>query len=56
MLWHNNLSNYSPLIHHLVAVQNKYSVNEIESMMPFERDIYIGLGRMHAEEQNRAES
>jgi hypothetical protein len=31
---------------------HKYSLTEIENMMPWERDIYLTLLRMHIEEEN----
>lgn len=30
---------------------HKYSLTEIENMMPFERDIYVGLLKNHLEEE-----
>ena len=32
---------------------HKYSINEIENMIPFERDIYVGLLENHIEEENQ---
>ena len=31
---------------------HKYSLTEIENMMPWERDIYVGLLNQYIEEQN----
>ena len=31
---------------------NKYSLTELENMMPWERDIYIALLQQYIEEQN----
>jgi hypothetical protein len=31
---------------------HKYSLTEIENMMPWERDIYLTLLRIHIEEEN----
>ena len=31
---------------------HKYSLTEIENMIPWERDIYVGLLRLHIEEEN----
>jgi len=31
---------------------HKYSLSEIENMMPWERDIYLTLLRLHIEEEN----
>ena len=36
-----------PLIQH-----HKYSLTEIENMMPWERDIYVGLLNQWVEEEN----
>jgi hypothetical protein len=32
---------------------HKYSLSEIENMMPWERDIYVTLVRRHVEEENK---
>lgn len=32
---------------------HKYSLNEIESMIPWERDIYVSLLIKHIEEENK---
>lgn len=53
MLGYNNLSNYYYFNHFLVAVENKYSLREIEQMIPFEREIYSSLYQMHLEEKNK---
>jgi len=31
---------------------HKYSLTEIENMQPWERDVYVGLLRLHIEEEN----
>jgi|TARA_B100000029_G_scaffold440728_1_gene458050 hypothetical protein len=31
---------------------HKYSLTEIENMCPWERDIYVGLLKLHIEEEN----
>ena len=31
---------------------HKYSLTELENMMPWERDIYVGLLQEHIEEEN----
>ena len=31
---------------------HKYSLTEIENMPPWERDIYVGLLKLHIEEEN----
>ena len=38
--------NFALMQHH------KYSLTEIENMMPWERDIYLGLLNEHIEEEN----
>jgi len=38
--------NFSLIQHH------KYSLTEIENLMPWERDIYLGLLNQHIEEEN----
>ena len=38
--------NFSLIQHH------KYSLTEIENMMPWERDIYLGLLNQYVEEEN----
>ena len=38
--------NFSLMQHH------KYSLTEIENMMPWERDIYLGLLNQYIEEEN----
>lgn len=32
---------------------HKYSLHELESMMPFEREVYIMILAQHIEEQNQ---
>ena len=34
---------------------HKYSLTEIENMMPWERDIYVGLLQQHLEEEELKE-
>ena len=41
-LSHNSLGNYYSTIFSL-AQHHKYSISEIESLMPFERDIYVNM-------------
>jgi hypothetical protein len=31
---------------------HKYSLSDVENMVPWERDIYVGLLRNHIEEEN----
>ena len=35
---------------------HKYSLTEIENMMPWERDIYVGLLQQHLEEEQMKEN
>jgi|TARA_B100001996_G_scaffold297423_1_gene237772 hypothetical protein len=45
-----NLENYFRLNFALMQY-HKYSLTEIENMMPWERDIYVGLLQQHLEEE-----
>ena len=47
---HNNLENYFRL-NFAMMQYHKYSLTEIENMMPWERDIYVGLLQSHLEEE-----
>ena len=51
---HNNLENYFRLNFSLMQY-HKYSLTEIENMMPWERDIYVGLLQAHLEEERLKE-
>lgn len=46
---HNNLENYYELNFALMQ-HHKYSLTEIETMYPFERDIYAEMLRKYLEE------
>ncbi len=35
---------------------HKYSLTEIENMMPWERDVYVGLLQAHLEEEKLKEN
>ena len=48
---HIDLQSYYELNFALVQF-HKYSLAEIENMPPWERDIYVGLLRLHIEEEN----
>ena len=48
---HINLESYFKLNFALMQ-HHKYSLTEIENMMPWERDIYIGLLNQYIEEEN----
>ena len=39
--------NFALMQHH------KYSLTELENMLPWEREIYVGLVVQHVEEENR---
>ena len=45
-----DLANYFKLNFALMQY-NKYSLTEIENMMPWERDVYVGLLQQHLEEE-----
>ena len=47
---HMNLENYFRLNFALMQY-HKYSLTEIENMIPWERDIYVGLLRQHLEDE-----
>jgi len=48
---HIDLESYFKLNFALMQ-HHKYSLTEIENMMPWERDIYLALLRAHIEEEN----
>ena len=48
---HINLESYFKLNFALMQ-HHKYSLTEIENMMPWERDIYVGMLNQHIEEEN----
>ena len=48
---HMNLESYFKLNFALMQ-HHKYSLTEIENMMPWERDIYVGLLNQWVEEEN----
>ena len=52
MLSHNTLVNYYKSVFAL-AQHHKYSISEIESMMPYKRDLYIDMLIDFIEEQKR---
>ena len=51
---HNNLENYFRL-NFAMMQYHKYSLTEIENMIPWERDIYVGLLQAHLEEERLKE-
>jgi hypothetical protein len=52
MLGHDNLMNYFKTNFALMQ-HHKYSLTEIENMMPWERFIYIDLLKAHIKEQEQ---
>ena len=48
---HIDLESYFKLNFALIQ-HHKYSLTEIENMMPLERDIYVGLLNQYIEEEN----
>ena len=48
---HINLESYFKLNFSLMQ-HHKYSLTEIENMIPWERDIYLGLLNQYIEEEN----
>ena len=50
-----NLENYFRL-NFAMMQYHKYSLTEIENMMPWERDIYVGLLQSHLEEERLKEN
>ena len=48
---HIDLESYFKLNFALIQ-HHKYSLTEIENMMPWERDIYVGLLKQWVEEEN----
>ena len=52
---HKNLENYFRL-NFAMMQYHKYSLTEIENMIPWERDIYVGLLQAHHEEERLKEN
>ena len=52
---HNNQENYFRL-NFAMMQYHKYSLTEIENMIPWERDIYVGLLQAHLEEERLKEN
>ena len=52
---HNNLENYFRL-NFAMMQYHKYSLTEIEIMLPWERDLYVGLLQAHLEEERLKEN
>jgi hypothetical protein len=54
-LSHNNLENYFNIVFQL-AQHHKYSIKEIEEIIPFERDIYVQMLKAHLEKKKSERS
>ena len=52
MLSHDSVENYYKTNFGLMQ-HHKYSLTELEDMMPWEREIYINLLSQHIEEENK---
>jgi len=50
MIGHNDLVNYYRVNFALIQF-HKYSLTELENMMPWEREIYISMLQQHLEEE-----
>ena len=48
---HTNLESYYKINFSLMQ-HHKYSLSDVENMIPWEREIYIGLLQQHIEEEN----
>lgn len=51
---HNTLENYYKSIFNLAHLHRFGSINEIEQLIPFERDIYVSLIREEMQKQEEA--
>ena len=52
MMSHEDLESYFR-INFALMQYHKYSLTEIENMIPWERDIYVGLLKIHLEEEEQ---
>ena len=50
MIGHNDLVNYYR-VNFALMQYHKYSLTELENMMPWEREIYISMLQQHLEEE-----
>jgi hypothetical protein len=48
---HTNLESYYR-VNFALMQHHKYSLTELENMVPFEREIYVSLLQQHVEEEN----
>lgn len=51
MLGHDSLVNFYKTNFNLMQI-HKYSITELENMIPWERSVYIDLLKEHIQEQN----
>ena len=54
MLSHTNLGNYYQTVFAMVQ-HHKYSITDVEGLLPYERDLYFGMLVEHIEKQNEAQ-
>jgi hypothetical protein len=54
MLSHTNLGNYYQTVFAMVQ-HHKYSITDVEGLLPYERDLYFGMLVDHIEKQNEAQ-
>ena len=54
MLSHTNLGNYYQTVFAIVQ-HHKYSITDVEGLLPYERDLYFGMLVDHIEKQNEAQ-
>lgn len=52
MLGHDSLGNFFKTNFNLMQI-HKYSITELENMLPWERSLYIDLLKEHIQEQNQ---
>jgi hypothetical protein len=52
MLGHDSLANFYKTNFNLMQI-HKYSITELENMMPWERSLYIDLLKEHIKEENQ---
>ena len=52
---HNSLENYYKT-NFALAQHHKYSLTEIENLMPWERDVYVNLLLAHIAEEERRQN
>ena len=54
MLSHTNFGNYYQTVFAMVQ-HHKYSITDVEGLLPYERDLYFGMLVDHIEKQNEAQ-